>query len=1087
MKKILLLLFCMIFLIGNVSALDIDDWKIYDEDLKTYSLENFFGLGKHITDLELKTPTVFKVPLGYGKVAEIEIRNGEYDYEEIINGIELYNIRKDMKEFVRNVDYKYKTFEEVSINDYKQICDELVNGTKVNCQEEKIGSHIGQREVWRDFTKNSLLKGEAITLGLFTEVKKGDKIEWILNVYGNERLTKWAIWEGGLFVGLVSYYEFEETSGAVVDSRGTNNGTNNGATRGVEGIIGNAFFFDGISDFVNVSDDNSLSFPTAFTFSLWAYPKDNDVSKFFLKGIGGGTREYGVDRMNDTAVRILLGDSGGNWDLIWASNNVPIPLNEWSHFVATWNGTLVSFYLNGTLVDTNNKSGSIINAGVTLSIGSNSQGIGDFFNGTIDEMGIWNRSLNATEINEDLWNDGNGCVFGSETCVAGVPIINLNSPIDTFNTTNQTINFNGTVTSPDGILNVTLFIDGILNETNSTGINDTDYIFTKVIADGNHNWTYESCNTLGCATATTRIFTVDTTNPAVIILAPPLIIDYHLVNTNLSVNWSANDTNIDTCILQFEGINKTVTCSDNSTEINITNTINRTIIFYVNDTLGNMNSTSRSWNYTIFENSQTFNDKVFEGNTETFTANITLGESYTISIASLFYNGTSTAGSFSQSGNYSILTIDIIIPPVNEDTNITFTWNLQLSDSQSINLTSYNQTITSISLDDCSVNTVVLYNYTIVDEGNQSLISNTTTELNLNILDIERTNYFANFSKLYSDINPFAVCLNININSSTYLVDSIVKYQSIGYSIEYYNIVGSTITNTTIPINITLYDLALADATEFRISFKGEDFVFVEDALIFIDRQYIFENNSFKTVELPKTDSRGQTVGHFVRNDVVYNIRVIKDGEVLGNFRNIIAFCTDFTIGDCQIVLEAVSSDQITFDYNEQLGIIFQSLPTYDNDTNTISFSFSTNDGTPKTVFMDVTRKDIFGNRTICNSTITSASGTLSCSIDPNIDDTVLETNIYVNNQLAVLSNLKLEDFDYGSFGYIIWFFLTFSFIWLFGSSKTELLIGMFISFAGAIVLGITRGDIVGRGSAGIWILVIIILGIWKINKENPQ
>ncbi|GAG98947.1 unnamed protein product, partial [marine sediment metagenome] len=69
----------------------------------------------------------------------------------------------------------------------------------------------------------------------------------------------------------------------------------------------------------------------------------------------------------------------------------------------------------------------------------------------------------------------------------------------------------------------------------------------------------------------------------------------------------------------------------------------------------------------------------------------------------------------------------------------------------------------------------------------------------------------------------------------------------------------------------------------------------------------------------------------------------------------------------------------------------------------------------------------------------------------------------------------------------VLWFFLTFLFILLFAYSKTEILIGLVISFLGAIALGITRGNIVGLGSAGIWVLVIVILGIWKLNKENPQ
>jgi len=116
MKKLILILFCMVFLIGTVSAIDIDDVKYYDEGTKTYTLENFFGLGKHIADLELKTPQVFEVARGYRRVAMVEIRNGEYDYNEIINGIKLYNINEGMKETVRTVDYKYKKTVPCKIN-----------------------------------------------------------------------------------------------------------------------------------------------------------------------------------------------------------------------------------------------------------------------------------------------------------------------------------------------------------------------------------------------------------------------------------------------------------------------------------------------------------------------------------------------------------------------------------------------------------------------------------------------------------------------------------------------------------------------------------------------------------------------------------------------------------------------------------------------------------------------------------------------------------------------------------------------------------------------------------------------------------
>ena len=80
------------------------------------------------------------------------------------------------------------------------------------------------------------------------------------------------------------------------------------------------------------------------------------------------------------------------------------------------------------------------------------------------------------------------------------------------------------------------------------------------------------------------------------------------------------------------------------------------------------------------------------------------------------------------------------------------------------------------------------------------------------------------------------------------------------------------ILSTTAAQNITLFDLNLSDSTEFQLTFTGDDYLPLEDALIFIDRQYIAEN-TFKTVELPLTDSNGQTILHLVRNEVIYNIR----------------------------------------------------------------------------------------------------------------------------------------------------------------------------------------------------------------------
>ncbi len=1245
--------FVMIFILGIVSSLNWDNVQDYDSIKKEYTITNALGIpffGKEIAKIKLNTPLNYKVPIGYQRVAEFTVENYD-DYVNVFNGMDFYNTKKSNELFVRDFDYKYKTI--IQVPNFKYDCqkDDGDNQTIEKCTKFQDGTK--DEVTWTEINKSTgLLKGN-ITIGIFTNVEEGDVVEWIATLYG-KRLTAWSVWTASLNVDLIAYWTLDDvyTDSSIF----SNTLTPINSTTFNTGIINNGSDFESGSSQYLTRGTGSLYPTIPFTLNMWVKPESVTADAVVInkRSDSAGRIRYVIFR-SSTSDRV-----GAQFYRADATNFViqsdagALTNGQWTMITATLNGTHANLYINGSLSGTPVTISDLHNvAEQPFYMGSN-VGAGQFWDGIIDETSMWNRSLSPAEVTQ-LYNNH---LAIQVTFIFG-PIVTLNSPVEAFNTTIQIINYNGTFSNVNVLANVSLFIDGILNETNSSGINSTNYLFTKTIADGDHNWTYEVCDDIGCGTGTTRNFTIDSspkinvTSPTNITFQDPtiffnattslgvdnFIINYNGTNVTITVNSSlevedgffqlllyANDStsgsfglndtifftvdtapvinvnsptnithttstiffnattnkSIDAWIVNYNGtnvtlsdINTTLTVEDGFFQLllyannsvtgrfglndtiffsvdtsapilNITFPLNRsyidnftktltksmvfnytvtdasldtctvvnistsdnislptctnvtflddygqyTFIVYANDTLGQNSSDVEiaTFDYKILQNNFSFTNITLEGSLETFTLDFNVSAGITASSVILIYNGTSFSTTLTTSGDNVISSRNIIIPQVTSQTNITFNWNITLSDGFTYNSSSYNQTIEPLALDDCSVFTNLIYNYSIVDEELQTVLSNTIVELNIDFFDPTRTVEILNFSKSYS-ANPVLVCINSDILASTnYSVDSIIKYEAIGYAIENYNIVDFTLSNSTIPQNITLYDLNSSDSTEFKISFKGEDFVFVENALIFIDRQYISENNSFKTVELPKTDSNGQTVGHFVRNDVIYNIRVIKNGVVLGNFDNIIAFCQDFTIGDCQIVLEATPEEQDTFDYDEEIGLIFQSVPTYDNDTNTISFSFSTDDGTSKTIFMEVTRNDIFGNRTLCNNTITSASGTISCTINPGIDDTVLQTRVFANNQLVILSNVKLTSSStYGNLGYILWFFLTFVFILIFGSSKTELLIGMFISFAGAITLGIVRGDIVGLGSAGIWVLVIVILGIWKINKENPQ
>ncbi|KKM96635.1 hypothetical protein LCGC14_1176100, partial [marine sediment metagenome] len=503
MKKLIIFIFMFIMALGIVSAFEFDNRiKDYDEDKREYLIKNAFGLGEDIAKVKLTSDLNQMVARGYQKVAEFQVENYG-DYVNVFNKMEFYDLNKNSESFVRDFDYKYKTT--IQVPSYKYVCDKGLNenGTISDiCRTEQTG--LRDKIVWEEINKaDGLFKGN-ITIGIFTHVEKGDVIEWIPTLFG-ERLTQWAVWTEALNVDLVACYKLDGLSGDVIDSQGDNNGTNSGATRGATGILNFSFDFESDdSDFVNLTDMDELSGVDEFSVSLWVNPEVMQTTDVLIT--------QGTSTEIDSAFLLRVFASGLVDLIIWNTGGTPSQINnlvvvagEWSHIVASYNGTNTTLYVNNTISAIGVLTGNIRNSPQNVTLGSWNNNV-NFYDGLMDEVFIWNRSLSSSEVS-DLFNNATAI-----TCTnAFAPILTLNSPVDAFNTTSQTINFNGTVTRGDtiGILNVTLFIDGVANETNSSRINDTDYLFTKTISVGSHNWTYESCDTnADCTTATTRTFTI---------------------------------------------------------------------------------------------------------------------------------------------------------------------------------------------------------------------------------------------------------------------------------------------------------------------------------------------------------------------------------------------------------------------------------------------------------------------------------------------------------------------------------------------------------------------------------------------------
>ncbi len=187
--------------------------------------------------------------------------------------------------------------------------------------------------------------------------------------------------------GLVAYWPL---NGDADDySVNSNNGTIYGATSttGVNGLLNNAYSFDG-NDYISLSVNN---LPTGYSErTVCAWVKTNTNTGFhWAFGYGG----YGIGysfALGQNANH--LGVTGYGMD-IWDIDSVVI--GEWSHLCASYDGAIGYLYINGTL---RNSLARSWNTGASAAYIGRQVPVTEYLNGSVDEIRVYNRALDPSEI-----------------------------------------------------------------------------------------------------------------------------------------------------------------------------------------------------------------------------------------------------------------------------------------------------------------------------------------------------------------------------------------------------------------------------------------------------------------------------------------------------------------------------------------------------------------------------------------------------------------------------------------------------------------------------------------------------------------
>ncbi len=204
----------------------------------------------------------------------------------------------------------------------------------------------------------------------------------------------------------LAYYKLDEISGNATDSVGSLTATNTNVTYST-GKINNGANFNGTSSKLNISN-TGISPTTAMSFSCWincsSYTSRQSI---FVKSDGatnsGSSFVYEVGNTSGkTTATLFIGATN-----ITLTSTATLTSGVWTHLAFTYDNSNLKIYINGTLDSTVSGSGTINNTTNDTTFGAYSSLGSLWLNGSLDEIGIWNTSLTALEINK-IYNAGRG-------------------------------------------------------------------------------------------------------------------------------------------------------------------------------------------------------------------------------------------------------------------------------------------------------------------------------------------------------------------------------------------------------------------------------------------------------------------------------------------------------------------------------------------------------------------------------------------------------------------------------------------------------------------------------------------------------
>jgi hypothetical protein len=181
-------------------------------------------------------------------------------------------------------------------------------------------------------------------------------------------------------------------------------------TGGVTGYIGAAGIFNGSSGHIDLGTTDFVQNNNSLSISAWCYFEDlstanSIVTKWNNSGIeeSWGFWHYGA---GSTTLHFAHRDASNNVTSSY-SNTSAISENTWHHCVLVWNGSTVTYYVDGAQVGTSTNSdfnSATKTSSANIIIGAQNEGSASQMTGKIDQVRLFNKGLSSSEVTT-LYNE----------------------------------------------------------------------------------------------------------------------------------------------------------------------------------------------------------------------------------------------------------------------------------------------------------------------------------------------------------------------------------------------------------------------------------------------------------------------------------------------------------------------------------------------------------------------------------------------------------------------------------------------------------------------------------------------------------